>query len=199
MKKPLKALVATCLFAALLLAVYFIHVRYLPVNVVFYSAIEDGLVAATISAAFVFLAAYFVDLNAFEKVQLTLIWVLLGYVYAISIPTVIDRSLSLYMLEKMQQRGGGILQSRFEDVFTKEFSREHRLVDARLTEQMESGTVRIVNGCVLLTERGDEIASASRYFRLNFLPKKRLLMGKYSDELTDPFRGSDQVVDYGCK
>ena len=94
---------------------------------------------------------------------------------------------------------GGIQQSRFADVFTQEYLKEHRLVDVRLTEQLESGTIEISNGCVKLTDKGQRLAAASRYFRQNFLPKQRLLMGQYSSDLTDPFRQSEAIVDYQCQ
>jgi hypothetical protein len=128
-----------------------------------------------------------------------LIWLLAGYAFAISVPTVIDRSLSFYILEKIQQRGGGIKLDSFEQVFTQEYVKEHRLVDVRLTEQLESGTIQINNGCVKLTEKGNRLASFSRAFRQNLLPKQRLLMGKYSDDLTNPFRNSLSESDYTCR
>ena len=132
------------------------------------------------------------------------IWILLGYAFAISIPTVIDRSLSFYILEKLDHRGGGIQLASFEDVFTREYVKEHRLVDVRLTEQQASGTIIIQGGCVKLTKRGKRLAGFSRYFRKIFLPKRRLLMGEYSDSLTDPFRSSNsahdkEVFDYRCQ
>jgi hypothetical protein len=72
-------------------------------------------------------------------------------------------------------------------------------VDVRLTEQLASGTVIIQSGCVKLTERGDRLATFSRFFRLNLLPKKRLLMGEYTDALTDPFRDSEDAHSYECR
>ena len=77
--------------------------------------------------------------------------------------------------------------------------REHQLVDIRLTEQAESGTIVIEGGCVKLTPRGEKLASFSRFFRQNFLPKRRLLRGEYTDKLTDPFARSDILPDYLCK
>ena len=67
------------------------------------------------------------------------------------------------------------------------------------TVQLQSGTIIIENGCVLLTKKGEVISEFSRYFRKHFLPKKRLLLGQYTDALTDPFRGSGIVNQYECK
>jgi hypothetical protein len=187
MKKIIKAFLSTLLFIIFLFIVYYIHITFFQVNVVFYSAILDGLIAALITYLVIIFSSYFKLFNGFEKLQLIIIWILGGYIFAISVPTVIDRSLSFYILEKIQQRNGGILQSEFEKVFTQEYVKEHRLVDVRLTEQESSGTIKIENGCVMLTSRGEYLATFSRYFRQNFLPKHRLLMGEYTDVLTDPF------------
>ena len=194
--KFVRALAATALFVALLLLTYYLHIRYFTVNVVFYAAIADGVIAAVVTGLLVAGSRHF---NGFEKLQLVVIWLLSGYCFAISVPTVIDRSLSFYILEKLQQRGGGIQRDRFADVFTQEYLKEHRLVDVRLTEQLESGTIVIQNGCVKLTDKGQKLAATSRYFRQHFLPKQRLLMGQYSSDLTDPFRQSANIVDYQCQ
>ncbi|WP_243039101.1 hypothetical protein [Dyella sedimenti] len=188
----------TAIFVAVLLAMYVIHSLYLQVNVVFYSAILDGVIATALCSVLLWLVPWFRVLSPVEKLQLIVIWLLLGYSYAISVPTVLDRSLSFYILEKLEQRGGGIRENAFEDVFTKEYVKEHHLVDVRLTEQLQSGTIVIHDGCVLLTNKGRRLAHISRFFRNNLLPKHRLLMGQYSDALTDPFRQSTTDVDYRC-
>jgi hypothetical protein len=197
--KYLKLLIATVVYVLLLLVIYVLHVRYVPVNVVFYSAILDAVLATILAANLIATVRWFRVFTRFETLQLCCIWLLLGYSFAISVPTVIDRSLSFYILEKLQQRGGGIKLDAFDQVFTQEYVKEHRLVDVRLTEQQQSGTVEIKDGCVKLTAWGQTIASSSRYFRAHFLPKQRLLMGKYSDDLTDPFRNSVDRVDYRCQ
>ena len=197
--KYLKLLGATALFGLLLLVVYVVHVRYVPVNVVFYSAILDDVLATGLTLLLLAALGWLRSFSRFEIAQMVCIWLLLGYSFAISVPTVIDRSLSFYILEKLQQRGGGIKLDAFDQVFTQEYVKEHRLMDVRLTEQQQSGTIVIRNGCVLLTDWGQTIATTSRYFRNHFLPKQRLLMGEYSDDLTDPFRNSVKRSDYQCQ
>lgn len=194
-----RAIYATALFILLLGAVYYVHVSFFKVNVVFYAAITDAIVATLLAGAVLFALDFFRPLGGFEKTQLLVIWLLAGYGFAISVPTVIDRSLSFYILEKLQQRGGGIRQDSFEYVFTHEYLKEHRLVDVRLTEQLESGTIIIKDGCVKLTKKGELIASFGRFYRQNLLPKKRLLMGNYTGDLTNPFRNSAPVINYTCE
>ncbi|MFG3448694.1 hypothetical protein ACGFZ3_08930 [Stenotrophomonas sp. NPDC047960] len=197
MKTLRNALLLTIVYVVLLLGIHFLHVRFFAVDVVFYAAIGDALLTAVLTGLLLLLPA----LRRFtvtEKVLLIAVWLLGGYSFAISVPTVIDRSLSFYILEKLDQRGGGIRQDAFQDVFTREYMVEHRLVDVRLTEQESSGTIQIANGCVLLTDKGRRVAAMSRFYRQHFLPKQRLLLGKYSDDLTDPFRHSRQDVTYQC-
>lgn len=196
--KLTRALIASAAFLVILLVVYYVHINYFKVDVVFYAAIADGVLASFIAGVGLVWLKLFRPLGSFEKFQLIVIWLLVGYALAISVPTVIDRSLSFYILEKIQQRGG-IRQDSFEQVFTQEYVREHHLVDVRLTEQLASGTIVIENGCVLLTPKGESIASFSRNFRQHWLPKKRLLMGQYSDVLTDPFKTSAIIDQYSCE
>jgi hypothetical protein len=196
--KLLRFLAATAGFLVLMLAIWILHGRFLTVDVVFYSALADVGAAVAIAALALWGWRGFSGFNGFEKMQMLLAWSLIGYVYAISVPTVIDRSLSFYILEKLQQRGGELPYARFEDVFTHEYVREHQLVAVRLTEQQASGTITIESGCVRLTPRGRRLATFSRFFRQNLLPRHRLLMGRYTDALTDPFRNSVQSGDHGC-
>lgn len=198
MKKLRDMILASLVFIFTLLIVYFCHVRYFNVNVVFYAAIADVFITAILSYISVFYIGLFRSLGSYERFLLVIIWLLSGYAFAISVPTVIDRSLSFYILEKLQQRGGGIKSDRMAEVFTNEYMKEHRLVDVRLTEQLHSGTIKIQDGCVSLTEKGRRIATISRYFRMNFLPKHRLLMGEYTDDLTNPFKKSIVSPDYLC-
>lgn len=188
----------TALYLAVLVAIHIAHVRLLPVNVVFYASIADAVAATCVAGAVLGVGSFARRLGGFERLLLVFIWLLVGYSLAISVPTVIDRSLSFYILEKLEQRGGGIRLDRFEQVFTQEYVKEHRLVDVRLTEQAESGTIAIVDGCVKLTAKGSAIASFSRFYRRHFLPRQRLLMGQYTDDLTDPFRKETAAPNYGC-
>lgn len=197
--KITKALAGFIIFIFLLLLFYYLHTSYFKINVVFYSAIFDVFIITLFMASILLKLTYFSVFNLFEKFQMIIIWFLCGYILAISIPTIIDRSLSFYILEKIQQYGGGIQIDKFEELFTKGYAKEHKLVDVRLTEQLESGTIIIKNECVKLTERGNQLATFSQFFRKNFLPKKRLLLGKYSDDLTNPFRYSEKIIGYDCK
>jgi hypothetical protein len=196
--KIIQALISTTLYVIILAFTYYCHILFFQVNVVFYAAIFDAIIASTLMGLIIIYFNLFKHITNFEKTLLIIIWTIFGYSFAISIPTVIDRSLSFYILEKIQQRGGGVKIDRIEEIFVKEYIKEARLVDVRITEALESGTIIIKDNCVLLTHKGEAIATFGRSFRQNFLPKKRLLMNEYTDELTDPFRKSTINPSYTC-
>lgn len=199
MSRYLRAAIATAVFVVVLLCVHYVHIRFLRVDVVLYAALSDAVVAIVITALALWLCRQASHFNGLERALLVMFWAMGGYAFAISVPTVVDRSLSFYILEKLQQRGGGIQQSRMKDVFINEYMVEHRLVDIRLTEQLQSGTITIIDGCVRLTDKGQSVASLGRFYRTHFLPKQRLIMGGYSADLTDPFRNSSVQVNYQCR
>lgn len=197
--KYVASLVSILFFLFLMIMIYTIHALYFPVNVVFYAAILDVVIAASLGFGIIFTIPFFTRLLSFhERGLLLVIWLLVGFAFAISGPAVLDRSLSIYIVEKLVQRGGGIQLARINEVFVDEYVVEHRLLDIRLTEQVESGTIEIVDGCVQVTERGRRLAGITRFLRLNLLAKNRLIMGEYTDDLTDPFRNSVAAPDYGC-
>ena len=70
----------------------------------------------------------------------------------------IDRSISIYILEKLNQRCGKVTKEHFENIIMKEFFQVHQVLKIRLTEKRYSGAIKIENGCITLTSRGKFIA-----------------------------------------
>ena len=75
---------------------------------------------------------------------------------------------------------------------------EYHVADVRLTEQIASGTAKIEDGCIILTERGRFVANLTDWYRKTLLPKKRRLLNEVTDRLTDPLKGSVELVDTRC-
>lgn len=210
MKKVIVLFALLTAYLIVLAGVNVIHFRHFNVEVILYAALLDaGIAVATIAVAAWALRRHrggrslpAIALRSFTGTELflaTTVAVLIGYILAISIPTVIDRSLSIYLLEKLDQRGGAISLDAMSEIVIQEFIPEHRLIDARITEQLTSGTLKIDDGCVRLTSRGRMLVAFTRYYRTHLLPPNRLLMGTVSSDLTDPFRNPAPIVDYRCK
>jgi len=197
--KERRAVIILLQFICIYFAVYYVHVQYFKVDVVLYSAIFDGLIATLIVIILLNTTKYFNIYTLFEKVLLVTIVLLFSVMVSISVPTIIDRSLSFYLLEKIQQHGGSVRLSSIDRIFTEEYVAEHRLMEIRLTEQVESGTILIEDECIFLTRSGDKLSTYSRFFRKNLLPKNRLIGSEYTDDLTDPFRNGISNHNYQCK
>ena len=198
-KKLHHAIFLSLTFTIFLLIIYVLHARYFFVGVIFYSSILDAALAAACTFLLWIILRNRLALTGFESTLLLVIWLLGGYAFAITGPTVLDRSLSFYILEKLQQRGGGIREDAMEQVFVKEYMPEFRLIDVRLTEQLQSGTIEIHDGCVRLTGWGDTLATISHFIRSNLLARRRLLAGVYTDALLDPFaHGAKGLQGYEC-
>jgi hypothetical protein len=195
--KIIKLILKIKIYLLILISIWFFVINYINVNVVFYSAIYVSIFSLLPYLLITNSITFFKE-SKFEILQQMIICLLIGILTAILIPTVIDRSLSFYILEKIHQRGGGIKFDKFNYVFSKEYINEHRLVDVRITEQIESGTILLDNDCVKITKKGEQIILLSKFVRTYLLPKKRLLMGEYTDDLINPFKNSENSADYLC-
>ncbi|MDA8536967.1 hypothetical protein N9L23_06405 [Alphaproteobacteria bacterium] len=185
-------------FAIFLMITHVLHFRYFKVDVVLYSALFDVLGAwlfATLIGIYYWVKS---RLLTTELVLVSCLVFFAGYAFAISIPTVIDRSLSFYLLEKLDRRGGAVHIDEMSDIFRKDYMLEHSLLEVRLTEQLESSTIIIKGDCVHLTDWGRAVSKISDFYRKNFLPKNRLILDQYTAKLTDPLKNSALAVPGRC-
>lgn len=195
-----KMLFACLSFVVDLLVINYVHFRFFSVDVVFYSVLMDVALAMVIAGVESWFIIFRRNIPKFAFVQLLIIFGLGGYIFAITLPTVIDRSYSIYMLSKLEQHDGKLKKSAFDHAVIDEFMREHKLADARLTEQLKSGTIMMSGDCVQLTQRGEWVVSFARWYRQHMLPQHRLLGDQYTDALTDPFRQPSQMpADQLCR
>ena len=174
LKKFLTIILLIGLYLLLFAGLNIVHFRLLPVAVVLYAALFDALLAAALATALVFALPRQQLSTTVSEIMLSLcVGFLIAVIYSIMVPTLIDRSLSIYMLEKLHQYGGGIKQDAVANVIEGEYFAERGVVDARLTEQLNSGTIAVTNGCVRLTPRGEFVARLSQFSRKALLPKQR--------------------------
>jgi hypothetical protein len=188
------------LFFIFFLVIFRLHVSFINVQVVLFAALIDVLIVSIALGCFIFLSKISIInlFNAFEKIMIILVFILFGYIFSFSFPALIDRSLSFYILEKLEEAPLGIKYDRFDDLFIRDFSRKYHMIDVRLTEQLNSGTIYIKDNCVLLTEKGKNIADFSKFFRKYLLPKSHryLFNGKY--ENVEGVNNDMLINKYGC-
>ena len=197
LKKFWLLIFSLAIYIPLLVVIGLLHNYLLEVNVVFYSSLFDVLIASILMVFFLLIKKNSNLLSPFEVFIIALLFLTLGYGYSISIPTVVDRSLSFYLLEKTH-RMGGIKREALEEMVSKEYLKEFNVVDLRLTEQLHSGTIRIENQCIFLTPKGEVLSSISGFIRKNLLPRKRLIGDGYSDKLLSPYSLDEGSLRYQC-
>lgn len=199
MRKTLE-IAAICAAVGLgFLLVNFLHFQFVPVSVILWACLVDLLITLIILVpAGHFLLGRRSRLTPEESVLSVLLASVTVILYAVMGPTVIDRSLSIYIVQKLDQRGGAIAIDAVPDIFVEEYMPEFRLVDVRLTEQISSGTARVEGNCLVLTSKGRLLADFAEIYRRTLLPQKRVLMGEVTDQLTRPFDGAQQKVDIAC-
>jgi len=197
--KILLFILASSIYIILFLVIYLLHIHFIGIDVILYASLLDSLIALIFFLITFFYSGYFKIYNYFETFTISCILLLLGYSFSITVPTVIDRSLSFYYLEKIRQHDGAIKKSSMREIFTGDFVDEYKVVEMRLTEQLSSGTIFVKGDCVVLTRRGYLVTSFSDFFRRNLLANKRLILDEYSDQLTDPLRDSKSNPSYLCE
>ena len=181
------------------LLVNFLHFQYVPVSVILYACIWDLVIAnILVLAPYWYIRRRAPRLPVTELTLTAIASNLLILLYAVMGPTVIDRSLSIYIVQKIDQRGGEVQEAAMGDIFIQEYMPEMRLIDVRLTEQVTSGTVLAEGDCLILTPKGKALSNFAAFYRATFLPQKRILMDEQTDSLTDPFRNSVQKVETAC-
>lgn len=187
------------LWGIIFVILHILHMQFLVVDVIFYETLKDLLAAGIITfLIYFFILKKFFSLSLTNFILTISVGLSCGYIFAITVPTIIDRSLSAYILEKFVQREGRIKEDALYDIFIDEFIPESQLMDIRLQEAISSGTLVVEDNCIQITKKGRRVANFTKFYRQNLLPKKRLLLDRVTDDLTNPFKSSPRVVDYLC-
>ena len=168
-KKLNKLILIIILYLLVLLIINIINFLYFEVTVVFYSSLLDALISVLIISVAINLFKIY---EPFEKFQIIFICLLIGYIYSISVPTIIDRSLSIYILEEIYKNNkAGIKIDDLDELISKKYMREYRVKEMRVSEQLASGTIYIDNDTIFLTEKGRLISIVTTAAREYILPK----------------------------
>jgi len=123
-----KFLQLTSLYLVILITIYWIHITFIKVNVLLYSGIQDVIISLII---FILINKFLMKnyLNNNEKFLIIIILLQLGYNLIISVPTIIDRSLSFYLLEKINE----INKNDVEGLIINEYLKKMRVAEMRIT------------------------------------------------------------------
>lgn len=180
-------------------AINLAHFHWWPVSVILYACLWDIFLATTVTSALYYgLRRHSGPLTWIETGLVNVAAVLVLFVYAILGPTVIDRSLSIYIVETIDQRGGEVAEAAMPRIIVSEFMDEYHVSDVRMTEQVTSETVRIEDGCIHLTAKGKRLAAFTSWYRATLLPKRRRIGERVTDVLTRQPNPDRRKVSFEC-
>lgn len=111
MEKALISLSYVAFYIGFVLLAHYVYFNFFSVDVVFYSCMKITIYTALVLGLGLLLWRL-MRLQVFEKACLIIITLCLSYIFSISVPTVVDRSLSFYLLVKIDQRGGAFVPMR---------------------------------------------------------------------------------------
>ncbi|MEQ3650109.1 hypothetical protein [Hyphomonas sp.] len=197
--KAIEITVLSASLGALFLIVNYLHFQYVPVAVILFACIWDAIIASILVLGAYWLFRRRTSPLLVTELALTAIASnLLILLYSVMGPTVIDRSLSIYIVEKLDQRGGEVAAAAIEDIIRDEYLDEFKVPEVRMTEQLTSGTVVSQDGCLHLTPKGRRLSGFAHFYRAHFLPRKRVIGGEVTDSLLDPLKGQPVRVPFAC-
>ena len=92
----------------------------------------------------------------------------------------IDRSLSIYFLEKIYENNGKLEVGKVDEKIIYKFFDEKKLGYIRIEEQINSGTIYLKDDVIYLTNLGLAVVNFTKWFARNLLPKKRVIYNSNS-------------------
>lgn len=167
--KKVKALLFVVFYSVLLFAgIHLFHFYFFKVKVVLYDSVLDAFLSVLISAFITYKRDTM--LSRFE-ILLTKLLVLNSLVlYCILVPTVLDRSISLYLLRELDTQGQNVTISELEEHARRHYMDDMHVIEQRIKEQVVSGTIEIENEAhVRLTFKGKIAARTSRFYKTYLL------------------------------
>lgn len=94
--------------------------------------------------------------------SLTCVFVSIHIVFFTLVPVTLDRSVSVFLLQRMQANGSVHTKKQLEDVLIDGFIMKSDAVGKRIIEQEQTGSIRPENGGWRITPRGEWIVNLYR-------------------------------------
>jgi hypothetical protein len=137
----------------------FITLRHLnPSGILFYQGVTTAVCVSIFQVA---VARAWGNTSWPLALKDALLTLLLTYAFLFTIPTTVDRSYSVLMLQHLAEAPQGLSREDVSHFYVQDFV-DRGGVDRRLAEQQATGTVTERNGRYVLTAEGETLTSAFR-------------------------------------
>lgn len=156
-------------------SVFFSIVHFsLPFVLKTHALLYDLLFELLLTTTTIFVLTAIIRLSEFKPLT-HIVWFALtvsaGSLYVVAVPTVIDRSLSIYILSKLELHQAVTAEELGRSV-QQDYFADYDVIPTRLEEQQISGNVASVNGSLAITVQGSRIVALTTWY-------KKLLDSKY--------------------
>ena len=148
----------------LYLAAYSIKRRLFPADI---ALTEGGYVLLALLPLFIValvLLAYKKFLAADACIAAFLIVVLTAICFNLTVPSVFDRSVSLYLLNTLDNAADGLTETQIRDEFVDVYFGDNHGIRKRLIEQIQMGNVRHDGERYRMTHAGRRMVGIVRFF-----------------------------------
>ncbi len=161
-------------YVGIFFSINIIHFHFFSPSVILYSLLFDiflALIFLIIIILFLHSKEYLIRdilLTTFFLISVTLSLVL----YAFVIPTAIDRSLSVYLLEKIETNNGSMTIAELDKIAREDYFDEMLVVDVRIDEQLATGSIEVIGDKVVITSKGKKMLTIFSFVKTYLLPDK---------------------------
>lgn len=155
-----RSVVLICVFSAVIFVFYYAFLRFFGGGRLFY----DGLIAILLAVVVISVSLTIsskLGLNAarFDRTREEICSALLAasflvYAFHITLPTIIDRSISLFVLSRMDN-SNGLTVEEMQHSFLNGYVSGHDAVCRRIDEQLGSGNIRRTGDRYVITPRAE--------------------------------------------
>ncbi len=151
----------------------FIFIFFFP-KVILYSLLFDTIIALlvlTVCLIFINRKYYFSD-NILITIFFLLTITQSLIIYSLLIPTVVDRSLSIYLLKHLDKNKGSLTMSELTKIAKDDYFKDMNVLETRINEQLATGSIEVVNNEVVLTDKGKNLIYIFSFIKSFLLPRK---------------------------
>lgn len=82
--------------------------------------------------------------------------------FLITFPVTFDRSITIFLLSRIERHDGQLTAPMLEQVFVREYLDDMRQIDRRVAEQALSGNIRVDQGRIHITPQGTRLLEGGR-------------------------------------
>ena len=82
--------------------------------------------------------------------------------FLITFPVTFDRSITMFLLSRIERQDGQLTAPMLEQVFAREYLRDMRQIDRRVAEQALSGNIGVDRGRIHITPQGARLLEGGR-------------------------------------